>query len=247
MKRRTVGGALVVLLAVVSGSIATVASASSATPATGTPPTGTITEHGWSLVPKDATGLDTAASFDSLVSNGDAFLLAAGRGPTTGRGRRSGGRARLAVDRDRAPNDGLAGDRGRGRRRHRARDRQHERERRVGLCLAFGRRRGELDRGGRWKRCARHSRARDGPAQVSGLLRHDGWWVASGGRSDGYAAIWISRGGARWRQVLGPNVAGSASAVQGRAGWCSRRGARSRGSPAMWRNGACRALGSRPF
>ena len=57
-----------------------------------------------------------------------------------------------------------------------------------------------------------------GRPNVSGLLRHDGWWVASGGRSDGYAAIWISRDGARWRQVLGPNVAGAASIVQGRAG-----------------------------
>ena len=48
-------------------------------PATGTPPTGTITEHGWSLVPKDATGLDARVSFDALVSNGDALLLAGAR------------------------------------------------------------------------------------------------------------------------------------------------------------------------
>ena len=57
-----------------------------------------------------------------------------------------------------------------------------------------------------------------GRPNVSGLIRHGGWWVASGGRSDGYAAIWVSRDGARWRQVLGPNQAGAASIVQGRAG-----------------------------
>ena len=58
-----------------------------------------------------------------------------------------------------------------------------------------------------------------GRPNVSGLTstRMDGG-LRPGGRSDGYAAIWVSRDGARWRQVLGPNVAGAASIVQGRAG-----------------------------
>ncbi len=80
------------------------------------------------------------------------------------------------------------------------------------------------DGGASWTKVASGSGVFGTPApemgrpNVSGLLRHGGWWVASGGRSDGYAAIWLSRDGTRWRQVLGPNQAGAASIVEGRAG-----------------------------
>jgi hypothetical protein len=42
---------------------------------------------------------------------------------------------------------------------------------------------------------------------VLGLLEWHGTWVATGGGSDGYAAVWTSTDGRRWRQVLqAPNA-----------------------------------------
>jgi hypothetical protein len=209
VKRRTVGGALVVLLALVSGSVSAVAL-----------PTGSTTGHGWSLVPKDAAGLGARASFDALVSNGDALLLAGAQpraddstGATIWRSRdglqwtetahpsTTGTVTAVAVDGDTALATGNTSSTGES---------------------DFVWRSG--DGGATWSKVAGGKGVFGTPApemgrpNVSGLLRHDGWWVASGGRSDGYAAIWISRDGARWRQVLGPNAAGSASVVQGRAG-----------------------------
>ena len=66
------------LLALASGSMSA-AAARSAPSATASLPTGSVTQHGWSLVPKGAAGLDTRASFDALVSNGDTLLLAGAR------------------------------------------------------------------------------------------------------------------------------------------------------------------------
>ena len=208
------------LLALVSGSMPAVASARSAPSATASLPTGSITEHGWSLVPKDAAGLDTDASFDALVSNGDALLLAGARPTADGSVRATIWRSRdglqwtatahpsttgtvtaVAVDGDTALATGGTG--------------------RSGESDFVWR---SDDGGASWTEVAGGKRVFGTPApemgrpNVSGLLRHDGWWVASGGRSDGYAAIWVSRDGARWRQVLGPNVAGAATVVPGRAG-----------------------------
>ncbi len=208
------------LLALASASMPAVASARSAPSATGTLPIGSITEHGWSLVPKDVAGLDAGASFDALVSNGDALLLVGAQPSADDSTRASIWRSRdglqwsesehpsttgtvtaVAVDGDTALATGGTG--------------------RSGESDFVWR---SDDGGASWTEVAGGKGVFGTPApemgrpNVSGLLRHDGWWVASGGRSDGYAAIWVSRDGARWRQVLGPNVAGAASVVQGRAG-----------------------------
>jgi hypothetical protein len=53
---------------------------------------------------------------------------------------------------------------------------------------------------------------------VSQLTWFDGWWVAAGGASDGYAAIWVSRDGATWRQALSSHEAGSVDLVPGADG-----------------------------
>ena len=222
------------LLALVSGSIPAVASARSAPSATGTLPTGSITEHGWSLVPKDAAGLDAGG-----------VLRRAGverrRAPARRREPRADDSTRATIwrsrdglqwTRERAPVDDRHGDRGRGRRRHRARDRRHRPQWRVGLRLAFRRRWGELDRGGGWQRCVRHARARDGPAQRQ-RIASTRWMVG--------CVRWSFR---RLRRDLGlarrsPLAAGARSERGGsgehRAGSgrviARVRGARSRGSP----------------
>ncbi len=41
-----------------------------------------------------------------------------------------------------------------------------------------------------------------GRPNASQIIFHDGWWVAAGGSSTGYAAIWVSRTGEEWEQVL---------------------------------------------
>ena len=208
------------LLALVCGPMAAVASARSAPSATESLPTGSITEHGWSLVPKAAAGLDADASFAALASNGDALLLA-GERPT------AGGSVRAAIWRS---TDGVqwtasAHPPTTGTVTAVAVDGE------TALATGGTGRGGESDfvwrsddGGASWTEVAGGKGVFGAPASemgrpnVTGLLRHDGWWVASGGRSDGYAAIWVSRDGARWRQVLGPNEAGSASVVPGRAG-----------------------------
>ena len=224
------------LLALVSASMPAVASARSAPSAT---ERSRRQHHPARLVARTARmppGSTRGASFDALVSNGDALLLAGAQ--PSGRRLDAGDdlavTRRLAVDRERAPFDDRHGDRGRGRRRHRARDRRHRPQRRVGLRLAFRRRRGELDRGGGGQGCVRHARARDGPAQRQ-RIAPTRWMVGCVG--------WSFR---RLRRDLGvarrsPLAAGARSERGGRRrascrvgpGHCSRRGARSRGSRAM--------------
>jgi hypothetical protein len=53
---------------------------------------------------------------------------------------------------------------------------------------------------------------------VSQLMWSDGWWVAAGGASDGYAGVWVSRDGAEWRQTLSSHEAGSVNLVPGAHG-----------------------------
>jgi hypothetical protein len=209
-----------VLLVLVAGTISAPASARSAPSAAGTLPTGSITQHGWSLVRKDATGLDARASFDALVSNGDALLLAGARPRAD-----DSTRATIWRSRDGLRWTGTAHPSTTGTVTAIAVDGD------TALATGNTSRSGESDfvwrsddGGASWTKVAGGKGVFGTPApemgrpNVSGLLRHDGWWVASGGRSDGYAAIWVSRAGTRWRQVLGPNVAGAASIVPGRAG-----------------------------
>jgi photosystem II stability/assembly factor-like uncharacterized protein len=214
MKHRVLVGVLLALAPVL------IPSATSANSPRATPPPGSITQQGWSLIPKGAAGLGASTSFNALASNGDALLLAGSR-PI------AGNRWRAAI--------------------WRSRDGFHWTESKLPMTVgaigaigfdgdtalatggtAIG---GESDfvwrsdDGGRtWATVASGNGLFGTPApqmgrpSVNGLIRHRGWWVASGGRSDGYAAIWVSRDGARWRQVLGSNSAGSASVVRGRDG-----------------------------
>jgi hypothetical protein len=215
---RIVGGAL--LLVVVAAANLSTASAVDGRPATGLPPAGSAAQAGWTSIPKRSSGLGASASFGALASNRDALLLA-GSEPNAHGGARatiwrspdgffwtetmhpstSGSVAAVAVDGDTALAVGGTS---------------------LGDVTSFVWR---SDDGGRTWNVAAHGRRVFGvpaPAMgrpsVSGLIRYDGWWVASGGRSDGYAAIWVSRNGTRWRQVLGPNTAGAATVAEGRDG-----------------------------
>ncbi len=48
---------------------------------------------------------------------------------------------------------------------------------------------------------------------MSGLLWHDGWWVAYGGAAGGYEAIWISRDGRTWDAVLDSLTSGGIDGI----------------------------------
>ena len=50
-------------------------------------------------------------------------------------------------------------------------------------------------------------------AFVSGLLWHDGWWVAYGGAADGYEGIWISRDGVAWQAALDSLTSGGIDGI----------------------------------
>ena len=159
-----------------------VASARSAPSATGTLPIGSITEHGWSLVPKDAAGLDAGVSFDALVSNGDALLLV-GAEPSADDSTRAliwrsrdglqwtesehpsttGTVTAVAIDSDTALVTGGTGRSGESDFVWRSDDGGASWTEVAGGKGVFGMPAAEMGR-----------------PNVSGLLRHDGWWVASG-------------------------------------------------------------------
>jgi hypothetical protein len=50
---------------------------------------------------------------------------------------------------------------------------------------------------------------------VSQVVSYRGLWIAAGGASDGYAAVWTSRDGEHWRQTLASHGSGSAALVSG--------------------------------
>jgi len=43
---------------------------------------------------------------------------------------------------------------------------------------------------------------------IADLIRRDGWWIAAGGSSTGYAGLWISEAGEQWEQVLESSESG---------------------------------------
>lgn len=175
-----------------------------------------VLEHGrWARVAKDAVGLD-GASPSALVANDDSLLLVGAASvdgaPFTARIWRSedavhwsdadhpttaGGVHAIAVSGDRALAIGGTG--------------------LDGSDFVW-----RSDDGGRtWAIVARGSGVFGAPAPemgrpfVDGLASYRGWWVASGGRSDGYAGVWVSRDGESWREVLGLNTAGGTVLVAG--------------------------------
>jgi hypothetical protein len=180
------------------------------------PPPGTLTSGRWSQVPVAASGLPAGASLDSLVSTGDALLVAGGA-PDGGQWRsaiwrstdglhwseaaavpsRSGEVHAVAVDGQTVLAIGSAP---------------------AGVSNFVWR---SMDDGRTWTPVMSGEGLFGTPAPqmgrpfVDGLVRAQGQWVAFGGRADGYAAVWVSPDGARWREVLGDNGAGSVAVVRG--------------------------------
>jgi hypothetical protein len=52
-----------------------------------------------------------------------------------------------------------------------------------------------------------------GRPDITQLVRHDGWWIAAGGSSTGYAGLWISEEGLDWEQVVESRESGGFSIV----------------------------------
>jgi hypothetical protein len=52
-----------------------------------------------------------------------------------------------------------------------------------------------------------------GRPSVEGLLWHAGYWIATGGGSDGYEGLWVSKDAANWTQVQLDGTAGSVAVV----------------------------------
>ena len=75
------------------------------------------------------------------------------------------------------------------------------------------------DRGRHWTVAARGTRLFGDPAPEMGrpfvhALRYDhGTWIASGGGSSGYAAVWASATGSRWRQAMDSVDADTAGSI----------------------------------
>jgi hypothetical protein len=189
-----------------------VASESAATSAS----TGAVTRAGWTLVPKVGAGLANT-SLAAIASNGDALLLGGERVDglarhgaifssvdglhwrETGRTKSSGEVTTLAMDGNVALAIGT--------------DDNH-----LGASTFIWR---SDDAGRTWQTVARGNEIFGTPALQMGrpflddLVHFGGWWVASGGASDGYAGVWVSRNGARWRQVLATQSAGGLNLTQG--------------------------------
>lgn len=53
-----------------------------------------------------------------------------------------------------------------------------------------------------------------GRPSATQVVFHDGWWVAAGGSSTGYAGIWVSRTGEAWEQVLESDEAGGVTLTE---------------------------------
>ncbi|MCU1461745.1 MAG: hypothetical protein JWO37_1820 [Acidimicrobiales bacterium] len=162
-------------------------------------PLGSTTIAGWTRVSKQLAGLPADASFRAMSADGRTIMLAGETGIwrsddgfhwTTGR----------APEPDRPQRVTAIGQHG-------------------DVALAVG---GMVptvwrsdDRGRTWRAVARAHDLFGSPAPqmgrpfVDGLRWADGYWIGSGGASDGHAGVWISRDGTEWRQVLGPNNAGS--------------------------------------
>ena len=173
-----------------------------------------VSDSSWQLHSKAATGLGTGTSLDAVAMTGDSLLLAGARpvGP-----QRAWHAAIWYSDNasrwHRAQVPTTAGEVS----AVAATDTQ---------ALAIGTDPGGLstfvwsssDHGRRWKVLAHGARLFGDPAPqmgrpgVSALRFEHGVWIASGGGSSGYAAVWTSQDGNQWQQVLdsaSARVAGS--------------------------------------
>lgn len=181
-------------------------------------PAGAVTQQGWTVVPTASAGIGEDATFQTIASDGATVVLGGSRG------RREAMSAAIWYS-----TDGI----------HWRESRHPSLAGSVsaiasgdGVTLAIGSTGARFPAGGAtfvwrsgdggrtWRSLARGSRLFGAPAPQMGrpfvtqLARDRGRWVAAGGGSDGYAAIWVSQDGARWRQVLDGYGAGGATIVR---------------------------------
>ena len=222
--RRTVATLIAFGLVAVLSAVAVRDSSSSTRVRTATPgpadlPAGSRSDSGWASIPKQTAGIGASASVDVLTSTGSALI--AGGTPAVG----AGGDAALWRS-----TDGLHWS-----------EPGHPAS--TGSVTAVGAHGSSLlavgttatglnqpanafvwsslDDGRSWTAVASGADVFGPPAPqmgrpfVTGLRWSDaGFWIATGGASDGYAGIWTSPDGARWTSALPPgNGAGSADVV----------------------------------
>ena len=212
-----VTGALVVVALAVS-LVVGLAGGRSSTPRIGAPvppPPGSIAAGDWTSVSKGAAGLGAGTVLSSLASNGGSLLVGGERetGPRTGVPTIwwSGDGFHWAAAREPATSGSITA------------IATHGNE-----ALAVGRLGGfgnstfvwrSSDGGRSWSTAASAANTfgapvpTEGRPDVAGLLFYRGSWIAYGGGSDGYEAIWTSRDGSTWTQVLKTTFAGAATVV----------------------------------
>ena len=179
------------------------------------PPAAGVDDSSWQLHSKAAAGLGSGTSLDAVATTGQSLLLAGARpiGPQrTWRAAIWYSDNASSWHRARVPTasgevDALAADSTR--------------------ALAIGTDGSGIstfvwtstDHGRHWRVLAHSARLFGAPAPqmgrpgVSALRIEHGTWIASGGGSSGYAAIWTSQDGKHWRQVLDSVSAGVAGSV----------------------------------
>jgi hypothetical protein len=176
-------------------------------------PAGSAVIGAWTMVPKKAAGLGSGTDPASIAVGGDTLLLG---------GARPAGAAWIpAVWRSR---DAL----------HWSQARTPAANGRVSAiaihgqtALAIGENATSVpfvwrstDDGATWSVLASASDSFGAPQPamgrpfIEGIMWARGSWIASGGASNGYAGVWVSRDGTHWGQTLPGNVAGSVSVVQ---------------------------------
>lgn len=179
-------------------------------------PAGSATAGAWAVVPKAHAGLGAGASPAVLVSDGDAVLLAGSR-PDDGITRAAIWRSTDGARWDEADHPSAEGS-------------ITAMAEAGGTAIAIGG--AELgdaagselfvwrstDGGRHWTEIARGAmfglNAPDmGRPFVSDLVAYDGGWVASGGGSNGYGAVWASPDGTEWSQSLDWTESGSVKVI----------------------------------
>jgi hypothetical protein len=177
------------------------------------PVPGDLGDSSWALHPKAVAGLAEGSSFHALATSRSSLLLAGAR-PTSSSwtaaiwysdDATTWKQAHVPTTTGEVVAIAAAGD----------------------LALAVGSEKGGSsgfvwesgDNGRHWTLIARGTQLFGSPAPqmgrpfVSGLLSVNGTWIANGGGSSGYAAVWTSRDGKRWRQVLDSADARAAGSV----------------------------------
>jgi hypothetical protein len=213
-RRRVARGVVVAALAIaIAAPIALRQRATNRVVTRPTPAPIAISDSGWALHPKGVAGLEEGTSFDALATSPHSLLLAGAR-PTNTSSQATIWYSDDATTWNRAHTPTTTGE--------------------IVAIAAVGdnalavgtENRGSVgfvwgseDEGRHWALVARGTQLFGAPAPrmgrpfVSGLLAVNGTWIADGGGSDGYAAVWTSRDGKQWRQVLDSANARGAGSV----------------------------------